>query len=283
MVKDLQTALSEQGHEYQVKGKYLLLRCLNPDHEDKNPSFRVDSETGAGRCFSCGYTVNLFKYLGLTGFTSYVKLSRLKSKLKALVMNNNDAPFDGEMIPWTRPFRGISAATLKKFEAFYSDSTDVENRIFFPIKNISLRTVVYMGRHIHSDAQPKYYNTPRGVPLPIYPQIVPDRSKKYVVLVEGIFDMLNLYDKGLVNTACLFGVNTLDKDTATKLLPFKAQGISTIYLALDGDKAGREAMARIKPLIEEAGFNVDIIELDDDQDPSELSQEQVDYLVKELK
>ena len=105
-----------------------------------------------------------------------------------------------------------------------------------------------------------------------------------MVIVEGIFDMLNLYDKGLENVVCAFGTNTLQNETKQKLLPFKAQGITHVYLLFDGDEAGRKAAQTLKPVIEQEGFIVEIINLPDDTDPGELDEEDVrglaEYITK---
>jgi DNA primase len=44
----------------------------------------------------------------------------------------------------------------------------------------------------------------------------------------------------------------------------------------DGDEAGQKAATLLKPLIEDCGFIVEIINLPDGVDPGELSQEDVD-------
>jgi len=46
----------------------------------------------------------------------------------------------------------------------------------------------------------------------------------------------------------------------------------------DGDEAGKSAAETIKPLIEEAGFIVEIINLPDGTDPGDLDQETVDSI-----
>ena len=84
--------------------------------------------------------------------------------------------------------------------------------------------------------------------------------------------MLNLYDKGLENVICCFGTNTLQNNTKSKLLPFKAQGVTHVYIMFDGDEAGQKAAKLLKPLIEECGFIVEIIDLPDGVDPGELDQ-----------
>jgi len=101
--------------------------------------------------------------------------------------------------------------------------------------------------------------------------------------VEGIFDMLNLYDKGLGCAVCCFGTNTLQRDTKLKLLPYKAQGITHIYLLFDGDDAGDKAAKLLKPLIEDEGFIVEIIKLPDGLDPGELSKEDVTGIMEYIK
>jgi DNA primase len=119
--------------------------------------------------------------------------------------------------------------------------------------------------------------------MPVFPSHLPSGYSS-MVLVEGIFDMLNLYDKGLENVVCAFGTNTLQNDTKQKLLPFKAQGITHIYLLFDGDEAGKKAAELLKPLIEQEGFIVEIIKLPDDTDPGELDTEDVrsiaEYITK---
>jgi DNA primase len=101
------------------------------------------------------------------------------------------------------------------------------------------------------------------------------QGHKSVVLVEGLFDMLNLYDNGCENAVCCFGTNTLQNDTKQKLLPFRAQGITHVYILFDGDEAGRKAARLLKPLIEDEGFVVEVVDLPDDVDPGELDAEDI--------
>lgn len=260
-------------------GQDYLIRCLNPEHDDKNPSLRVDKTVGTFHCFSCGFKGNIFRFFGVMDNPVGVKVAKLKNKLRDLAVSFNGVEFPHEQIPVTKTFRGISVKTLKEFGAFYctTGQQELQDRIFFPIKDLRGRTVVFVGRHMFSDSNPRYLNFPSGVTMPIFPESFKDRHKS-VVLVEGIFDMLNVYDKGLTNVACTFGTNTLQKDTALKLLPFKTQGITKIYLMFDGDQAGAQAMDKLKPLIEETGYQVEKIILEPDTDPGELSQEYVDSI-----
>jgi DNA primase len=270
--------LNKQNISFTVSGRDYLIRCLNPDHDDSNPSFRVDRITGVSHCFSCGFKTNIFKHFGIVGNFTSIKVAKLKEKLKELTINFNGVEFPESFTPITKPFRGISTKTLKEFGSFYVNSgSELSDRIWFPIRDIRGKNMVYVGRHMMSDGNPRYLNYPRGVTMPIYPEVFQE-SYTSAVLVEGIFDMLNLYDKGLRNVCCTFGTNTLFKEPELKLLSLKTQGIVKLYLMYDGDQAGQDAMNKLEPVLQECGYLTERIVLEEDSDPGELSQEYVDSI-----
>jgi len=261
--------------KFSVSGRDYLIKCLNPDHQDSNPSFRVDKVTGVAHCFACGFKTNLFKYYGV--FTNLVpmKILALKEKLDALKKFGQELDLPQGYTPWTKQFRGVSPATLKHFGAFYTNQVEkLQDRIIFPIKDITNKTQVFVGRHTMSNGNPRYINYPQGVKIPLYPAHLPSGYSS-MVIVEGLFDMLNLYDNGCENVVCAFGTNTLQNDTKQKLLPFRAQGITHVYLLFDGDDAGRSAAKNLKPLLEAEGFITEIVDLPDGTDPGDLDQENV--------
>ena len=268
--------LNKNNLAFMVSGRDYLIKCLNPEHEDSNPSFRVDRVSGIAHCFSCGFKTNIFKYYGIFTNPVPLKILALKEKLAELKNFGLDLELPAGYTPYTKQFRGISPQTLKYFGAFYTNQVEkLQDRIIFPVKDITGKTVVFVGRHTLSNGNPRYLNYPSGVQLPVFPSHLPTGYKS-MVIVEGIFDMLNLYDKGLHNVVCAFGTNTLQNNSKQKLLPFKAQGITHIYLMFDGDEAGQKAAHNLKPIIEDAGFIVELITLPDNVDPGELSQEDVD-------
>lgn len=275
--------LNKYNLQYKISGKDYLITCLNPDHEDRNPSLRVDRTTGIAHCFSCGFKANLFKHYGILTNTTSLKINKLKEKLKELYINFNGVDFPYDKIPLNKPFRGISTQTLKEFDCFYTNGKEeLLNRAIFPIKDVRNRVAGYVARHMMSNGSPRYIIYPPGAHLPIFPEQLREKSTT-LVLVEGIFDLLNLYDKGLKNVACTFGTSSLFNDTAIKLLPFRTQGINKIYLMYDGDVAGQDAMDKLIPLIEEAEYIVEKIKLPDDVDPGDLSQEDVDSIKEWVK
>jgi len=275
--------LNSKGLSFTISGRDYLIKCLNPEHPDSNPSMRVDRVSGMYHCFSCSYKGNIFKYFDI--FTNQIplKIAKLKEKIQELKrVSTGLAELPGS-VPYTRTHRGISVETLKHFGAFFTTQVDkMEDRIIFPIKSITGKTEVYVGRHVLSNGNPRYLNYPGGVQIPLFPASVP-RGSRSMVLVEGLFDMLNLYDKGLDNAVACFGTNTLQKDMKQKLMPYRAQGVVKVFIMFDGDEAGRKAAFLLKPLIEEEGFEVEIISLDDGDDPGDLDQENVSSIVEYVK
>ena len=162
--------IKKQGLTYKLSGKDYLIACLNPDHDDSNPSFRVDKITGISHCFSCGYKVNIFKHYGVVANFTSIKIAKLKDKLRNLHIDFNGVDFPEEMVPMLKPFRGITAKTLKEFGAFYTHGSEkLQDRIFFPIKDVRGKNIVYVGRHMMSQGNPRYLNYPTGVTMPIFP------------------------------------------------------------------------------------------------------------------
>lgn len=267
--------INKNSLAFQVSGRDYLIKCLNPEHPDSNPSFRVDKVTGVAHCFACGFKTNLFKYYGVFTNPVPIKIAALKEKLAALKSFGQELELPQGYTPWTKTFRGISPLTLKHFGAFYTNQVEkLQDRIIFPVKDITQKTAVFVGRHTMSNGNPRYLNYPSGVKIPLFPAHLPSGYSS-MVIVEGLFDMLNLYDNGCENVVCAFGTNTLQNDTKQKLLPFRAQGITHIYLLFDGDDAGREAAKRLKPILEAEGFIVEIIDLPEGRDPGDLDSDNV--------
>lgn len=270
--------LKEKNVYFSISGKDYVTKCFNPEHNDSNPSFRIDKVTGIAHCFSCGFKTNIFKFYGILTNNVSIKIVKLKEKLKVLQESTEGiAPMEGAK-PFNKVFRNISVSTLKYFGAFETDKVEsMVDRVIFPISDVRGKTAVYVGRHYLSNGNPRYVNYPTGATVPMFPARFAEKHRT-IVLVEGIFDMLNCYDKGLHNVVCTFGTNKLLNDAANKLLSYKVQGIEKIFILYDGDDPGREAAKKIKPLIEEAGFLCEIIDLPEGDDPGIISQEYVDSI-----
>lgn len=274
--------LEENNIRYKPAGKDVLIHCLNPKHEDHNPSLRIDRLTGLYNCFGCGFKGNIFTFFGEAVDKVNIKVLQLKNKISGIVKNELLMPLGTE--PFYRPHRGISKETYKTFDAFTHNN--YEDRIVFPIRDITGKLQALVGRYAFSDAPPKYLIDPPQAKLPLFPA-KPIIYKDSIILVEGIFDVLNLYDKGLENVICGFGKTLGDSDQDKKrsltlelFIPLKIQGVNKIYILYDAGAI--KSSDRLARLLEKL-FIVDSIEYplfikDKNKDPGNLTKEEVTKL-----
>ena len=273
--------LKEQNIEYIKKGNDLIIKCLNPEHEDNNPSMRVNQQTGIFHCFSCRAKGNLFTRFNKILNTLSLKQQNILDMIYELGAHKLEVPKDAQI--FDEDFRDIKAKTFNEFNVFKSES-EFEGRIVLPITNFKGDIVSFIGRYQYSDLDPKYLVRPHGKSLPLYPSAMKINDET-IILVEGMFDLLNLYDKGLKNVITSFGLISPSKKDKynTKLherfMPYKMAGVSTIYILYDGDEPGLKAARKLARALEDF-INVDIIELPEYLDPGAMTQAQVDELKK---
>jgi DNA primase len=271
--------LDKYGVPFTVKGQDYVVSCLNPDHEDNNPSMHIDQQEGTFHCFSCGFKGNVFKFFNVDRNWQDLRVSRIKSKIAGIRAASTGLNLPAGAVPYTRHFRDIDKRTLAKFGAFTQDK-EFEGRIVFPLPDITGKIRAFIGRYIQSNAHPKYMIKPAGAELPLFPAIVKPLNGS-VILVEGVFDALNLIDKGLVNAVAVLGANNLQLDVLKSL---KLQGVHTIYTMFDADEAGRKAEDAVQRLLKD-DFIVSEdtkLELPDGLDPGDLSATDIKNIKENL-
>lgn len=273
---NVEELLQEKDIPFIPKGKDYVVRCINPDHADRNPSMRIDQITGIFNCFSCGFKGNLFTFYGEETNQLQLRRELIKRKISDKAAETIGLRFPLSAITYRGDWRNIRPETYQKFEAFTSHEEDYVGRVVFPIRDISGRIRAFCGRHM-TGGTPKYYFTPRKAKLPVFPAVEPYKGS--IILVEGIFDVLNLHDKGITNAACIFGTNNFQKDKAEVL---KMQGIEKVIVMLDGDDAGQKAAVEIRKICEEVDLLTSNIKLGETVDPGSLSQKQVNKLKEKL-
>ena len=271
--------LQSKGIQYRLSGKDAVISCLNPEHDDTNPSMRVDRVTGIFHCFSCGYKGNLFTYYGAPASPTEVRIHRIKEKIQKVKSETVGIQLPKDRLKWKGGgFRNISEETLDIWDAFTWNVPQFENRIIFPIRDITGKTVSLIGRSLDDFSQMKYYIYPNGVEMPFCPAKVKPIQNR-VILVEGIFDALNLWDKGLKNTVCCFGTQQVNW---VKLSLLKLQGVQGIDIMFDGDEAGRQAAEKAKDIAEKLEMSARVVKLRDNIDPGNLTKPEIERLTEKL-
>lgn len=271
ILNDRQIKYKEAGRDYQIP-------CINPEHNDSNPSMRVDKVTGIYHCFSCGHKGNLFQKFGAEPNFIDISISKLQNKIRDM-LNNKSLILPADAVPFDRDYRGLSRHTYLEVGAFTSNQEEeFVDRIMFPIKDIRGNIKVFIGRSLYSDVGDKYLFYPKGVTPPLFPAH-PEIWKNSLIIVEGIFDALNMMDKGCHNVLSAFGTHSLLKTYKDKLSHYKILGVNKFFIMFDGDKAGRDAGQKLEAVLNANGFNAEIIELPEGLDPGDLTEDDISTLM----
>ena len=274
---NVQELLFSKDIPFIPKGADFVVACLNPEHNDRSPSMRVDQVTGIFNCFSCEYKGNVFTHFGEKPNVMQQRREFLKRKIQEKRQESIGLEFPQDAVPYAGNWRDIKPETYKKFEAFQHSGKDYVSRINFPVRDRTGRIVAFQGRHT-SMGIPKYLNTPPGAKMPLFPVAKPHRGS--ILLVEGMFDMLNLHDKGVTNAVCCFGVKNV---TEERLSVLAMQGVDNIDIFLDNDEAGQAASERIKVMCEKVDLTSRNIKFGSkEQDAGALTQTQVTKLKSTL-
>ncbi|MBF6618871.1 MAG: DNA primase [Patulibacter sp.] len=145
-------------------------------------------------------------------------------------------------------------------------------RITFPLADRRGRIMGFGARAIGADQKPKYVNSSDG---PVYHKgrhlFAAHMARTHaarsgeVILCEGYTDVIALHQAGLENAVGLMGTALTPDQVAAlgKLAP-------SVVLALDADRAGREAMLRAAQLARGSGLNLRVVLLPDGMDPADL-------------
>lgn len=145
-------------------------------------------------------------------------------------------------------------------------------RIIFPILDIRGNIIGFSGRVLDADAhEAKYINTPETVAyhkreslFGIYQAKDSIKKEGNVVLVEGEFDMIALFQSGISFAVAAKGTAV----TKEQLLILKRL-TPRITLCMDADEAGVEAMKRVTHDAEDLEFEVYVLDLENAKDPAE--------------
>lgn len=241
--------LEESKFPIKSTGKnFIITSCLNPNHNDKHPSFSVNLETGYGVCFSCGYKVN--KKYWLYGLEDEEEIDLImRSALYANLEKYYESPENKErtvLFPpksdkeIESPWRGLTKETLQAQGIYYCDYGHFEDRVIFPMRDNSGQLVAFNSRALHEPKEDmQKYKYSKGIPVNtlLYPSV--PHGTKELVLCEGIMDALSMVQDG-IPAVFNFGINyTFSSEKIATLLKI---GVETIYIAFDNDEAGLRGM-----------------------------------------
>jgi len=294
-----------------IHGPYLRGRCPLPSHSSKNSnqSFIVDTEKNAWVCHSDSCLASRDGHSGGNVLDFVAAMERCSIRDAALKLQdwfsvvstpapraqvvsvakradpstetaagegNRPLPFTLRGTDLNHPYlagRGVDAKTAAHFGiGFYPGKGSMEGRIVIPIHNEDGVLVAYAGRNI-GPSEPRYkfpvrfrkslvlFNLHRAV-----------HHGKAVIVVEGFFDCLKLYQVGFPCVVALMGCTLSHRQEALLVENFRE-----VTLMLDGDSAGRRAGALVAARLV-SKLAVRVVEVPLGTQPDQLSADQIHCL-----
>jgi DNA primase len=145
-------------------------------------------------------------------------------------------------------------------------------RIAFPVRDHRGRVVGFGARGMGPDAKPKYLNSPEGEMYRKSETLYGiDRARGPIaqgaraVVVEGYTDVLALHQAGVEEAVAVMG--TAITPEQLKLLGGYAE---EVVLALDADRAGREAMLRAQRVAGSGRLRLLVAPMPEGEDPADM-------------
>jgi DNA primase len=145
-------------------------------------------------------------------------------------------------------------------------------RIMFPLADPRGKVLGFGARSMRDDQGPKYVNTSENELYHKGRQLFGiDQARGAaaragrVVVVEGYTDVLALHQAGVTESVAIMGTALTQEQMAGL-----GQAARTVYLALDADRAGQDAMLRAARAAREKQLELLVVDMPEGQDPADL-------------
>lgn len=222
-------------------------------------------------------------------FDNILFATRVKQRYNKKSTKNNLLALDESIINCynitVHPYlinRGLTPETIQFFDLRYApqglsekNTKNFPGRIIIPIRSIDNKLLGLSGRLATDDKKiikqySKYkhlYSFPRNSVLYNANHALPYIKKtKAVILVEGFFDVIGLWQKDIKNVVAAMG-NSITIQQVQDLLPY----LNKVYVCFDGDKGGRDGVKKVARILGRL-CSIYNVRLPEGKDPDELSK-----------
>lgn len=212
---DVRDILESNGYTIHLEsGDYLKMRPLYRESSN-NTALSVNKNTGYWVDWVTMEKGDLKSLISKTGGDSNISLEvSKKNKNKQLLdfsikLNSEDIP---TLLPNYNFYlnRGISEDTLRELRSGMCTSGKMNSRYVFPIFSESNDIIGLAGRDLlKSDVRPKWkkLGESKKFAYPLFTNKEDILNKRQVILLEGISDLVALFDCGIRQCLVVFGLN----------------------------------------------------------------------------
>ena len=274
---------------------------LCPFHQEKTPSFSVNSQKNIWHCFGCGEGGNIYTFLMKVNNWPFVEaIENVAERVGVSLPQDRQEQshrekygflykqLDRELHGYIESLssdKGISARNylsgrkisndmIHQFRLGYAVSGRFRERLIFPVFDVRDRCLAFGGRILDSNAKTaKYINSAES---PIYtkgnhlyglniakPAI---QKQNRAIVVEGYMDVLACHQAGVHNVVGVLGTAlTLNQ---SRLLKRFTENITLVF---DADDAGRKATLRSLEILAPLAFQLSVAALPG-KDPDDVIQ-----------
>ena len=277
-------------------------RCCCPLHNETNPSFSINRNTGKWICFAgCGHggLVKLIMKLGHCDYNTAVEEVHGKQDRYDFQVKHITEPVVDKLVKIALPqemqrirtigdcpkylLNRLTLETVKQFNLGVCASGYYSDRIIVPITHEN-KSVGFIARDYSGNAKKKYL-FPSGLKTKDFLFNLDKVEGSEIILVEGPFDAMSMVEKGFENTACIFGTSVSTRQ-ATLL---QEKGIKKVVLCLDNDAAkdinhGLVAAAELSKKFKYFFNQTYMMQLPPSRDPDECTRHELlkAYMYKQI-
>ena len=292
--------LASEYTELHKAGPFLYLgHCPHPKHNDSDASFRINTKTNTWCCYGChsdkknkndGYYgsdciafvewmnegkmswIDCIKYLAdKIGMPLPVEKHEKQFDTNYKLMNKYSREMTDEALEYLYD-RDISDNEIQQWKIGFDRN---EQRIVFPLIDSYKNTLGFNKRLICKETKgisKKYIHSSDSEIFKksnyLYGMHDIDNSFDYIILSEGVFDVILARKYGLKNTICALGTSL--SETQIDVL---ARQNKEVIIAYDNDAKGIATMKKVMPLLESKGISAKLLILPEGKDLADMSMQ----------
>ena len=306
--------LVEEYTELRKAGPTLYVgHCPHPKHNDSDASFCLNIQTNTWTCYGChsdkknkeqgNYGSDAIAFIEWVneGKVSWIAAVKSLAKRTGLeIPNDSNSKIYKTNYNLTQKYikdmtceayeylydRGLDDETIEKWTICYDK---YEDRVVFPLfdsynniigfnkRLVTLQTKGLNRKYIHSSDSEVFKKSQY-----FYGMQFIDKTKDYVILTEGVFDVILPQMYGASNVICALGT-TLSEYQINVLAKLKKE----VIVVYDNDDKGLKTMKKVLPLLESYGISAKLLLLPEGKDLAEitldLKYDILDYILNNSK
>ena len=290
--------LASEYTELHKAGPFLYLgHCPHPKHNDSDASFRINTKTNTWCCYGCHSDkknkndgnygsdciafvewmnegkmswIDCIKYLAdKIGMPLPVEKHEKQFDTNYKLMNKYSREMTDEALEYLYD-RDISDNEIQQWKIGFDRS---EQRIVFPLIDSYKNTLGFNKRLICKETKgisKKYIHSSDSEIFKksnyLYGMHDIDNSFDYIILSEGVFDVILARKYGLKNTICALGTSLSENQ-----IDVLARQNKEVIIAYDSDAKGIATMKKVMPLLESKGISAKLLILPEGKDLADIS------------